>query len=154
MNILSNAIDALEVGDRREYADMSTKLPAFSSQSLIPNPQPPIPTIQICTKVLDKNWLTISISDNGSGITAVIKDRIFDPFFTTKEPGKGTGLGLAISYQIITQHHGNIEVHSVPNQGAEFVITLPVRASTTHSSRTTNHTLLSHVQFNEVNHNS
>jgi signal transduction histidine kinase len=148
MNILSNAIDALEVGDKeREYGDMSTKLPASSSQ-------PPIPTIQICTKVLDQNWVAISISDNGSGIPSAIKERIFDPFFTTKEPGKGTGLGLAISYQIITQHHGNIQVHSASNQGTEFVITLPVRASTTHSTRSTNHTLLSHVQFNEVNHNS
>jgi signal transduction histidine kinase len=130
-----------------EQKDMSTKFLASSSP-------PPITTIQICTRVLDQNWVAISISDNGSGIPAAIKDQIFDPFFTTKQPGKGTGLGLAISYQIITQHHGKIEVHSVPNQGAEFVITLPVRASTTHSSRTTNHTLLSHVQFNEVNHNS
>ena len=148
MNILSNAIDALEVGDKeREYGDMSTKLPASSSQS-------PIPTIQIYTKVVDKNWVAISISDNGSGIPAAIKDRIFDPFFTTKEPGKGTGLGLAISYQIITQHHGNIQVHSAPNQGTEFFITLPVRVSSMHSTHSTNHTLLSHVQFNEVNHNS
>ncbi len=148
MNILSNAIDALEVGNiEGEQKDMSTKFLASSSP-------PPITTIQICTRVLDQNWVAISISDNGSGIPAAIKDQIFDPFFTTKQPGKGTGLGLAISYQIITQHHGKIEVHSVPNQGAEFVITLPVRASTTHSSRTTNHTLLSHVQFNEVNHNS
>jgi signal transduction histidine kinase len=148
MNILSNAIDALEVGNiEGEQKDMSTKFLASSSPA-------PIPTIQICTRVLDQNWVAISISDNGSGIPCTIKDQIFDPFFTTKQPGKGTGLGLAISYQIITQHHGKIEVHSVPNQGAEFVITLPVRASTTHSSRTTNHTLLSHVQFNEVNHNS
>ena len=148
MNILSNAIDALEVGNiEGEQKDMSTKFLASSSP-------PPIPTIQICTRVLDQNWVAISISDNGSGIPCTIKDQIFDPFFTTKQPGKGTGLGLAISYQIITQHHGKIEVHSVPNQGAEFVITLPVRASTTSSNRSTNQTLLSHVQFNEVNHNS
>ncbi|NEQ23002.1 MAG: hypothetical protein F6K28_28375, partial [Microcoleus sp. SIO2G3] len=137
-----------------EQKDISTKLPESSSQSLIPNSQFPIPTIQIFTKVLDQNWVAISISDNGSGIPAAIKERIFDPFFTTKEPGKGTGLGLAISYQIITQHHGNIEVYSAPNQGAEFVITLPVRASSTHSTHLINYTLLSHMQFNKVNYNA
>ena len=86
------------------------------------------PTIRIRTEVLDQNWVVITIADNGYGIPAAIKDRIFDPFFTTKEPGKGTGLGLAISYQIITQHQGKIEVRSAPGQGAEFVITMPVKA--------------------------
>ena len=86
------------------------------------------PTIRIRTEVLDQKWVVITIADNGCGIPAAIKDRIFDPFFTTKEPGKGTGLGLAISYQIITQHQGKIEVRSAPGQGAEFVITMPVKA--------------------------
>ena len=86
------------------------------------------PTIRIRTEVLDQKWVVITIADNGCGIPAAIKDRIFDPFFTTKEPGKGTGLGLAISYQIITQHQGKIEVRSAPGQGAEFVITMPMKA--------------------------
>jgi len=86
------------------------------------------PTIRIRTEVLDQKWVVITIADNGCGIPAAIKDRIFDPFFTTKDPGKGTGLGLAISYQIITQHQGRIEVRSAPGQGAEFVITMPVKA--------------------------
>jgi signal transduction histidine kinase len=81
--------------------------------------------------------VVIKIADNGSGIPTEIQDRIFDPFFTTKEPGKGTGLGLAISYQIIAQHHGKIEVNSVPGQGAEFMITLPVRVSPRQNTQST-----------------
>jgi signal transduction histidine kinase len=81
--------------------------------------------------------VVIKIADNGSGIPTEIQDRIFDPFFTTKEPGKGTGLGLAISYQIIAQHRGKIEVNSVPGQGAEFMITLPVRVSPRQNTQST-----------------
>jgi signal transduction histidine kinase len=116
MNLLCNAIDALELGTGKD------------------SHLTPIPTIWIHTEALDQNWVVIKIADNGSGIPVAIQDRIFDPFFTTKEPGKGTGLGLAISYQIITQHQGKIEVISVPGKGAEFVITLPVHSS----SRTSN----------------
>lgn len=116
MNLLCNAIDALELGTGKD------------------SHLTPIPTIRIHTEALDQNWVVIKIADNGSGIPVAIQDRIFDPFFTTKEPGKGTGLGLAISYQIITQHQGKIEVISVPGKGAEFVITLPVHSS----SRTSN----------------
>ncbi|MCA1994663.1 MAG: HAMP domain-containing histidine kinase, partial [Coleofasciculus sp. S288] len=81
-----------------------------------------------------------------------IKDRIFDPFFTTKEPGKGTGLGLAICYQIITQHQGQIEVKSTLGHGTEVVITLPVKVSTRQEASSSDLPLLSHVQFDEVNH--
>ncbi|MDM9585153.1 ATP-binding protein [Nostoc sp. GT001] len=51
-----------------------------------------------------------------------------DPFFTTKAVGKGTGMGLSISYQIITDKHGgSLQCISSPGQGAEFVITIPIR---------------------------
>ena len=124
MNLLCNAIDALELGIRQN----SHSIPMTNSQYSIPR-------IQIRTEALDPNWVSIKIIDNGCGIPVSIKDRIFDPFFTTKEPGKGTGLGLAISYQIISQHQGRIDVISVPGkEGAAFVITLPVRSS----SRTSN----------------
>ncbi|MEL6164354.1 MAG: ATP-binding protein, partial [Cyanobacteria bacterium J06628_3] len=104
MNILANAVDALE------------------SQKSLPNPQ-----IQIHTKLLNKNRIAIHLSDNGSGIPPEIQSKLFDPFFTTKEVGKGTGLGLSISYQIVVNKHGgNLSCKSIPGEGTEFIIEIPV----------------------------
>ena len=105
MNILSNAIDALEN-----------------------NPTLSTPTITITTQLIDSEWISIHITDNGPGIPKEIYPRIFDPFFTTKAIGKGTGMGLSMSYQIVTEKHkGYLGCHSSPGQGAAFVIKLPVR---------------------------
>ncbi len=110
MNILSNAIDALE-----EKASKRTQQ-SFCS-----------PFIHICTEVIN-NWVTIRIADNGIGISESVKQRIFDPFFTTKPVGKGTGLGLSICYQIIVEKHGGrLKCFSSPGQGTEFVIEIPLR---------------------------
>lgn len=104
MNILANAIDALE------------------SQKSLSTPQ-----IQIHTKLIDNNHIAIHISDNGSGIPPEIQSKLFDPFFTTKEVGKGTGLGLSISYQIVVNKHGgNLSCKSIPGEGTEFIILIPV----------------------------
>ncbi|MDZ7961772.1 MAG: GAF domain-containing protein [Aulosira sp. DedQUE10] len=102
MNIITNAIDALEVQ--------------------IKNHQSLIPSICISTRVsADKSFVLICIADNGTGMTEEVKKRIFDPFFTTKPVGKGTGLGLAISYQIIVEKHsGIIECVSEVGQGTEM----------------------------------
>jgi signal transduction histidine kinase len=71
--------------------------------------------------------IKITISDNGEGIPDYIKDKIFQPFFTTKPTGLGTGLGLSMSYDIITNGHGgDLIVNSYKNEGAEFIIRLPV----------------------------
>lgn len=83
--------------------------------------------IAIATSQSD-NWVEIRISDNGPGIPEDIRERVFDPFFTTKDPGKGTGQGLAICHDIIVHKHGgSIEVSG--DDGAEFIIKLPVRAN-------------------------
>ena len=81
-------------------------------------------TITISTRYENKQFLVIFV-DNGKGITAEIKDKIFEPFFTTKEAGKGTGLGLSVSLQVIKDHHGSIDVESVPGRGAKFIVMLP-----------------------------
>lgn len=67
----------------------------------------------------------IEFEDNGPGIPAALMPKIFDPFFSTKAPGQGRGLGLTVSYNIITNHHGHIEVTSVPGR-TQFHITLPI----------------------------
>lgn len=115
MNLISNAIDALESHiEQRE-----------------PNHQNPEQSwIKITTTVKDDNHIVISIADNGPGIPDPIKSRLFDPFFTTKPVGKGTGLGLSISYSIIVEkHRGNLEVYSKPGEGTEFQIHIPIKLS-------------------------
>ncbi len=107
MNILSNAIDALD-----EAIDMQK----------ISNP-----AIAIITKVVDGKTIEIRITDNAMGIPEDIKQKIFDPFYTTKPVGKGTGMGLSISYQIITEKHGGtLSCKSKPGQGTEFAIAIPL----------------------------
>lgn len=108
MNIISNAVDALE--DYRK-----------------PTNQPGDAAIQIQTYSVQPDWVTIRISDSGSGIDEDARSHIFDPFFTTKPVGKGTGMGLAISYQIIVEkHRGSLTCQSTPGQGTEFVIQIPI----------------------------
>ncbi|ALF55188.1 chemotaxis protein CheY [Nostoc piscinale CENA21] len=110
MNILANAIDALEdVWQEKKQVDNSL-------------------AIKICTEKSSPESINIRIFDNGIGMTDEVKQHIFDSLFTTKAVGKGTGLGLAIAHQIIVEKHGGaIEVNSTPNQGTEFIIILPVQ---------------------------
>jgi two-component system, NtrC family, sensor kinase len=107
LNILVNAIDALEEGvsQVRDF----------------------YPTIHICTGFLKNHEMMIRMIDNGLGMSETVKAKLFDPFFTTKEIGKGTGLGLAIAHQIIVEkHRGSITVNSTLGKGSEFIITLPI----------------------------
>jgi len=70
--------------------------------------------------------LYISIADNGIGMDEKTKHKLFEPFFTTKPVGEGTGLGLSIVYNTIKKHQGSIEVKSVPGEGSEFIIEIPI----------------------------
>ena len=72
--------------------------------------------------------MEVSISDTGSGIPSEHLGKIFDPFFTTKAVGDGAGLGLSISFGIIERHGGQIEVTTIPGEGATFTVRLPVNA--------------------------
>lgn len=106
MNLLSNAIDALE--------EKSQTYNQFS------------PEITIITESLDQDWVVVKIVDNGAGISPENQNKIFENFFTTKPRGIGTGLGLAITHQIVVdKHRGKIGFHSELNQGTEFIIYLP-----------------------------
>lgn len=85
--------------------------------------------LTICTSFEETSvggYVKVVIEDDGPGIPLENLDRLFDPFFTTKPIGKGTGLGLSISYGIVREHGGTIHVESAPEQGARFVIELPV----------------------------
>jgi PAS domain S-box-containing protein len=76
-----------------------------------------------------RDYVRISIRDDGAGIPEENMSRIFDPFFTTKE--NGTGLGLASSYSIMAHHEGQIEVESRPGAGTTFHLFLPVADAAT-----------------------
>ncbi|MFB2972936.1 GAF domain-containing protein [Aerosakkonema sp. BLCC-F183] len=120
MNLLSNAIDALEHRDRFRTPSQMEAEPS----------QITIQTQFIPKHTDDRPWVRIKIADNGPGMTADVISRIYDPFFTTKEPGKGTGLGLAISYQILVEkHEGVLKCMSEPGNGTEFCIEIPISRS-------------------------
>jgi len=82
--------------------------------------------VWIRTRTARGGMVTVEIEDNGAGIPEDKLKRIFEPFYTTKPVGQGTGLGLSISYGIIEQHHGAIQVMSIPGKGTLFTVRLPV----------------------------
>jgi signal transduction histidine kinase len=82
--------------------------------------------LQISTQKCN-GLVKVSVKDNGPGISPDILNSILQPFFTTKKGTEGTGLGLSLSNEIVKAHGGEIEVNSVPGNGAEFNIKLPLR---------------------------
>lgn len=72
------------------------------------------------------DYVTLAVSDNGSGIHQEGMKYLFEPFYSTKEKGKGTGLGLATVFGIVKQNNGFIDVSSEPGRGARFTIYLPI----------------------------
>jgi two-component system NtrC family sensor kinase len=97
MNLLSNAIDAVE---GEGLIDIRTER--------------------------DTSEFRIVVADSGPGVAADIRERIFEPFFTTKPVGKGMGLGLAISYRIVQSHKGTIECMDKEGGGTKFIVTIPL----------------------------
>lgn len=130
MNILNNAIDALEermqsipgdkINDEINSFHPSIRIRTYVLANSSPKSE------SNATEALESR-VAICIANNGCGLREDIQSKIFDPFFTTKPPGKGTGLGLSISYRIVVERHsGQLKCHSVLSQGAEFIIELPV----------------------------
>ncbi|WP_240519004.1 ATP-binding protein [Leptolyngbya sp. BC1307] len=115
MNLLANAIDAIEAAAQKHQnsyqGHITLRTSSFTQE--------------------DIDWVEIAIADTGIGIPNEIQTRIFDTFYTTKPVGKGTGMGLSISHAIITKnHHGTLSCKSIAGEGSEFIIQIPVIATT------------------------
>jgi signal transduction histidine kinase len=112
INLIFNAIDAIEAGSRSGRISLTARIDPADHQ------------------------VRIQVSDTGRGISPEDLPRIFEPFFTTKQDGHGVGLGLSTVYGIIEHHNGTITVDSSPGQGACFTILLPVAETDTENKET------------------
>lgn len=117
MNIMSNALQAMEKSSQEQDQEIIGELSIVTSE----------------TTLRDEAAIQIDIQDTGPGIETDIQHKIFDPFFTTKDVGKGTGLGLSITFGIIDKHRGTIELLHPKEGGALFRIILPQIQTTVQS---------------------
>ena len=101
LNLLVNAADAFELGDRHVFVATDLK------------------------NVEGRQSVEIKVADNGTGIPEKNLGHIFEPFFTTKE-NRGTGLGLAVCWGIVAEHGGTIQVDSKVGRGTTFTVRLPL----------------------------
>ncbi len=113
-NLAVNARDVMPEGGELRF-----RLTSFTLEA---GGRPP------CLDMPPGDWVVLSVSDTGAGMSPEVLARIFEPFFTTKGPGRGTGLGLAQVYGIVQQHGGYIDVQSQVGQGTTFTIYLPALA--------------------------
>jgi len=99
INILSNAVHALETQDQRRIVRISSRV--------------------------SSDWVELRMWNNGPAIPSRLHEKIMSPFFTTKDVGKGTGLGLSVSYGIMTAHNGTLTFTSNEKDGTEFLLRFP-----------------------------
>lgn len=116
LNLALNARDAMPLGGNLQITTDCISVnasPRFHALELTPG-----------------EYIRLTISDSGSGMSEEIQTKIFEPFFTTKEVGEGSGLGLSSVYGIVKQSLGAIEVESAEGKGSTFRIYLPAKVQT------------------------
>ncbi len=111
LNLAINARDAMPGGGRLSLELTNARLDAPDTQSV--------------GDIAPGDYVLISVSDTGHGMTAEIASRVFEPFFTTKGEEKGTGLGLSMVYGFVKQSNGHVQIYSEVDQGTTVKIFLP-----------------------------
>jgi len=111
LNLCVNARDAMPNGGKLSFVADNVELPADEAAA-IPESRP-------------GQFVSLLISDTGTGMPPEVRAKIFEPFFTTKGEGKGTGIGLATVLRLVRSHHGFLRVESKPGEGTTFEIFLP-----------------------------
>ncbi|MGD8301604.1 MAG: PAS domain S-box protein, partial [Desulfobacterales bacterium] len=106
INLVSNAIDAMDEKDNRPDIDNNEKHLTIKSFA-------------------ENGHVCVKVTDTGIGMSAEVKNKIFEPFYTTKKVGKGTGLGVSISYGIVQDYKGAIDIESQVGQGTTFILKFP-----------------------------
>ncbi|MFQ5577314.1 MAG: response regulator [Anaerolineae bacterium] len=110
-NLALNARDAMPTGGMLQFH--------LSHLSLPPGQPPPVPDLR------PGEWISLAVSDTGTGISPDVLPHVLEPFFTTKDVGEGTGLGLSQVYGIIKQHGGCLDIKSTPGERTTFTLYLP-----------------------------
>ena len=110
LNLAINARDAMSEGGRLVIATSNTTLDAIEVAGS-PDVEP-------------GDYVRISVTDTGTGMTKEVRDAAFEPFFTTKPVGRGSGLGLSQVYGFVKQSHGHVTLDSVVGQGTTGTIYL------------------------------
>ncbi|WP_139058749.1 sensor histidine kinase [Thiorhodococcus drewsii] len=111
MNLVQNAVDALQ---QTRDPEIGIRLIRFEREAVAE------------VGISRRDWVRLTIEDNGPGLSEDGLLKVFDPFFTTKPVGQGTGLGLSISYGIVTDHGGRLGVDNRAEGGARFTMELPL----------------------------
>lgn len=112
MNVVLNSFDAMPKGGQVSISSSNVFLDEKYCSSF-PNLKP-------------GNYVKVSVTDTGTGMTDEVKSRVFEPFFSTKGKGEGTGLGLSTVYGIMKNHNGHINIYSEINEGTTVNVYLPV----------------------------
>lgn len=112
MNLINNSVEAI----------LSVSRPAVSLKDL-----PAYEGIIKIRTAVEKDTMIITVSDDGPGLKQADAEKVFDPFFTRKKT-MGMGVGLSICYGIVEDHHGSIEFTPAPKEGAECIVSLPLKA--------------------------
>ncbi|WP_409565041.1 response regulator [Methylobacterium sp. J-090] len=110
LNLAINARDAMAVGGRLTVETANVTITGAPSRPEQPQPG---------------EYVMVSVSDTGTGMTPEVRARVFEPFFTTKEVGKGSGLGLAQVYGFVKQSGGGIRIDTVSGEGTSIKVYLP-----------------------------
>lgn len=121
---LSDLSDGIMIsGNRGKLQQVFINLLANAKDATIAQ-SPRIISLSVDTE--GSSEVSIRVKDNGCGISPENQKKIFEPFFTTKPLNEGTGIGLSLVHNIVSEFHGEISLVSKPNEGAEFIVRLPI----------------------------